>query len=50
MLEKRIVPFGKPLIGAAEKAAVAQVLEGDTLVHGPRAKEFEHVFANLRAP
>jgi len=51
MIEKRVIPFGKPLIGEAEKRAVAQVLEGDTLVHGPRAKEFEKVFADYtKAP
>jgi perosamine synthetase len=51
MNEKRIVPFGKPLIGAAEKLAVAQVLEGDTLVHGPKAKEFEKSFSSFtKAP
>lgn len=41
----RIIPFGKPMIGEEERKAVAQVLEGDILVHGPRAKEFETSFA-----
>ncbi len=41
----RTIPFGKPIIGVEEKRAVAQVLEGDILVHGPLAKEFEQAFA-----
>ncbi len=43
----RSIPFGKPLIGAQEKRAVMDVLEGPTLVHGPRAKEFEGSFARF---
>lgn len=41
----RIIPFGKPLIGELERAAVMEVLAGTTLVHGPRASEFETRFA-----
>lgn len=41
----RTIPFGKPMLGPEEKQAVAEVLEGDILVHGPRAKNFETVFA-----
>lgn len=41
----RTIAFGKPMIGAQEKKAVMEVLEGDILVHGPRAKEFETRFA-----
>jgi perosamine synthetase len=41
----RTIPFGKPMLGPEEKQAVAEVLEGDILVHGPRAKDFENVFA-----
>lgn len=41
----RTVPFGKPMIGDEEKKAVLEVLSGDVLVHGPRAKEFEDSFA-----
>lgn len=41
----RNIPFGKPIIGKEEKEAVARVLEGTTLVHGPLAKEFEQAFA-----
>lgn len=40
-----IVPFGKPIIGEEERAAVAEVLAGDILVHGPRAIQFEADFA-----
>lgn len=39
------IKFGKPLLGKKEKEAVAKVLEGDILVHGPLAKEFENQFA-----
>ena len=40
----RNIPFGKPIIGDEEKRAVAEVLNGDILVHGPRAIEFETRF------
>lgn len=40
-----MIPFGKPLIGDAERNAVADVLAGTTLTHGPRVKEFEAAFA-----
>jgi perosamine synthetase len=43
----REVKFGKPLVGDEEKRAVAEVLEGDILVHGPKAKEFEAAFAKF---
>lgn len=41
----RVIPFGKPMIGDEERKAVMEVLQGDTLVHGPRIKEFETQFA-----
>ena len=41
------IPFGKPLIEEAERRAVADVLEGTTLTHGPRVKEFEQAFAEF---
>jgi len=41
------IPFGKPMIDDSEKNAVASVLEGSILVHGPKAIEFEHEFANF---
>jgi len=40
----RTIPFGKPIIGDEEKKAVNDVLSGNILVHGPRAKEFEASF------
>lgn len=41
----RNIPFGKPMISENEKHAVAEVLDGPILVHGPKAKEFEKQFA-----
>lgn len=41
----RQIPFGRPMIGEAEQRAVAEVLSGTTLTHGPRVKEFEKSFA-----
>ena len=41
------IPFGKPLIGKAEKKAVEKVLSGNILVHGPKAVEFENIFAKF---
>jgi len=40
-----MIPFGKPLLGDAERQAAADVLSGTTLTHGPRVKEFEASFA-----
>ncbi|OAN52763.1 hypothetical protein A6A04_15815 [Paramagnetospirillum marisnigri] len=39
------IPFGKPMLGDAERAAVADVLAGTTLVHGPVTHAFEQAFA-----
>ncbi len=41
------IPFGKPMLAEAERNAVAEVLAGDTLTHGPRVKEFEAAFADF---
>lgn len=41
----REIPFGRPIIGEAERAAVLDVLSGPILVHGPRATAFEDAFA-----
>ena len=41
------IPFGKPLLGEEERHAVADVLAGTTLTHGPRVKEFESAFAEF---
>lgn len=43
----RTIPFGKPIIGDEEKKAVADVLNGPILVHGPRSKEFEAHFSEF---
>lgn len=45
MQEARTIPFGKPMLGPEEQKAVADVLAGPQLVHGPRAHEFEKRFA-----
>jgi perosamine synthetase len=42
----RTVPFGRPMLGEAERTAVQKVLEGPTLVHGPASKAFEASFAD----
>ncbi|HEY2602629.1 MAG TPA: DegT/DnrJ/EryC1/StrS family aminotransferase [Thermoleophilaceae bacterium] len=42
-----MLPFGKPMLGDEERAAVAEVLAGTTLTHGPRVKEFEASFAEF---
>jgi len=39
------IPFARPFIGHEEKQAVADVLDGHILVHGPRTLEFEKKFA-----
>lgn len=39
------IPFGRPMIGKEEQAAVLEVLSSPQLVHGPRAKAFEAAFA-----
>jgi perosamine synthetase len=41
----REIPFGRPILGDAEKAAVAEVLSGHMLTHGPGCAEFEKRFA-----
>lgn len=41
------IPFGAPFIGDEERAAVAEVLAGPILVHGPKATEFEQAFAQF---
>ena len=42
-----MIPFGKPMIGEEERSAVADVLAGTTLTHGPRVKDFEAAFAGF---
>jgi dTDP-4-amino-4,6-dideoxygalactose transaminase len=41
----RTVPFGRPWITDEDRAAVAAVLDGHVLTHGPKCKEFEAAFA-----
>lgn len=41
------IPFGIPMIGPEERDAVADVLAGPILVHGPRATAFEEAFAEF---
>ena len=42
-----MIPFGMPVIGDEERSAVADVLAGSTLTHGPRVREFEAAFAEF---
>jgi len=42
----REIPFGRPIINDEEKNAVLNVMSGNILVHGPKAKEFEQSFAD----
>ena len=46
-LKFRTLKFGKPIIGDEEKKAVLEVLDGDILVHGPKATEFEKAFSDF---
>ena len=41
------IPFGKPMIGDEEREAVADVLAGTVLSHGPRGHQFEQAFAEF---
>jgi perosamine synthetase len=41
----KALPFGRPVIGEEERAAVLEVLSGPVLVHGPRTTQFEADFA-----
>jgi dTDP-4-amino-4,6-dideoxygalactose transaminase len=41
----RVIPFARPMLGEEERAAVRTVMEGTTLVHGPKIEEFEQAFA-----
>lgn len=47
MNDGKRIPFAAPLIGREEREAVLRVLEGPTLTHGPRVKEFEAAFAQF---
>ena len=41
------IPFGQPILGDEEKQAVAEVLSGPILVHGPKSELFESSFAEF---
>lgn len=43
----RVIPFGRPMFGDAERQAVLDVLAGPTLTHGPRVRAFEARFAEI---
>jgi dTDP-4-amino-4,6-dideoxygalactose transaminase len=45
MRASRQFPFGKPMLGEAEREAALKVLTGTQLVHGPVAHQFEADFA-----
>ena len=45
--QARSIPFGRPMIGDAEREAVMDVLSGHILTHGPKVKEFESAFAEF---
>jgi dTDP-4-amino-4,6-dideoxygalactose transaminase len=44
MSDQREFPFARPVIGDEEKAAVARVLGGHILTHGPECRRFEEAF------
>lgn len=50
MIAPKEIPFGRPLIGEEERAAVLKVLDSPQLVHGPMAKAFESGFAASLGP
>ncbi|HZH28333.1 MAG TPA: DegT/DnrJ/EryC1/StrS family aminotransferase [Azospirillaceae bacterium] len=45
MASTRSIPFGMPIIGEEERAAVQAVMNNPILVHGPRAEQFEQAFS-----
>jgi dTDP-4-amino-4,6-dideoxygalactose transaminase len=50
-MKRRSIPFGKPIMGEAEKEAVLKVMDTGHLVHGPVIKEFESAFSDFtKAP
>lgn len=44
--DRPFIPVAKPLVGAAERDAVIEVLESGQLAQGPRVTSFEEAFAN----
>jgi dTDP-4-amino-4,6-dideoxygalactose transaminase len=47
MATQQMIHFGRPMVGDREREAVADVLSGTTLTHGPKVKEFEAAFAEF---
>jgi len=45
----RSIPFGKPILGDAERQAVFEVMDSGIMAHGPRIGAFEAAFAELTA-
>jgi dTDP-4-amino-4,6-dideoxygalactose transaminase len=43
----RTIPFGRPWLNDEDRRAVAEVLEGPILAHGPASKSFEEEFAGF---
>jgi dTDP-4-amino-4,6-dideoxygalactose transaminase len=41
------IPFGRPMVGAEERAAVEEAMTSPQLVHGPRIHDFEDAFAAM---
>lgn len=44
---RRNIPFGRPWITSADRQAVADVLDGHLLTHGPRCQAFERAMARF---
>lgn len=47
MSETRNIPFARPSIDDADRAAVLRVLDGHVLTHGPEGKAFEQEFGGF---
>ena len=43
----RSIPFGRPWISEEDRQAVARVLSGHILTHGPECEAFENEFAKF---
>ena len=46
----RSIPFGRPWISEEDRQAVARVLSGHILTHGPECEAFEKEFAHFMGP
>ena len=42
-----MIPVARPILGAEEQAAVAEVIASGQIAHGPKVEEFERRFAEL---